>query len=373
MISGETTLETLEMEGFRLAEKENASSATTLPGKTNLWGLMQTTLNIPSKLAMPNMKKCLHISGISYQEALNELQVMMSREGCDYAVHSHHLSGFNGSAGWNDTTGAMSALYRQPMDETCLINANNRKAFFDWLSSEQHISVAEYTTKSIGAYFPSSDFAQEPVFLLSKQTINSAAPMFFQSTGQQIPFHRSASLSVFFSLTTSRSTTASFFRQSFGHSRNGSFSFRACGRFNHRSFSSVSSHQPVRALTHEQNTIFFLKNKQLKFDVVELRVTPDPTSPLQSVPDDQPYVCSFCEMRFVLVVSLPTHIHQAYSKMDMTELIKQLFEAEREYLLRGMKKITMLEKLLHIVLHIFSSYELSTLKSTENIHSQQVI
>ncbi|KAH7815084.1 uncharacterized protein MONOS_16599 [Monocercomonoides exilis] len=70
MISGETTLETLEMEGFRLAEKENASSATTLPGKTNLWGLMQTTLNIPRKLAMPNMKKCLHISGISYQEAV---------------------------------------------------------------------------------------------------------------------------------------------------------------------------------------------------------------------------------------------------------------------------------------------------------------
>ncbi|KAH7816572.1 uncharacterized protein MONOS_18200 [Monocercomonoides exilis] len=209
MISGETTLETLEMEGFRLAEKENASSATTLPGKTNL-----------------------------------EKEVMVLH------IHTIHLG----------------------------------------------LMVGQDGMMKEGKY-----------------------------------------------------------------------------QFNHRSFSSVSSHQPVRALTHEQNTIFFLKNKQLKFDVVELRVTPDPTSPPQSVPDNQPYVCSFCEMRFVLVVSLPTHIHQAYSKMDMTELIKQLFEAEREYLLRGMKKITMLEKLLHIVLHIFSSYELSTLKSTENIHSQQVI
>ncbi|KAH7817832.1 uncharacterized protein MONOS_16719 [Monocercomonoides exilis] len=45
MISGETTLETLEMEGFRLAEKENASSATTLPGKTNLFAPLQYSTN----------------------------------------------------------------------------------------------------------------------------------------------------------------------------------------------------------------------------------------------------------------------------------------------------------------------------------------
>ncbi|KAH7830877.1 uncharacterized protein MONOS_11515 [Monocercomonoides exilis] len=37
-----------------------------------------------------------------------------------------------------------------------------------------------------------------------------------------------------------------------------------------------------------------------------------------------------------------------------------------------MKKITVWEQLVNIVLHIFRSYELSTLKSTENIHSQQV-
>ncbi|KAH7821551.1 uncharacterized protein MONOS_16653 [Monocercomonoides exilis] len=274
MISGETTLETLEMEGFRLAEKENASSATTLPGKTNL----------------PILFKCV-----------------TSRDG-GALIHSSSLP----------------AQFAR---------------FTTWM---RHASSAQTTEKL--------SLIGSPPNSTSLSLSTPPNPL------EHISHHQISHKNQFsFSQNRQSTSTASFFRQSFGHSRNSSFSFRACGRFNHRSFSSVSSHQPVRALTHEQNIIFFLKNKQLKFDVVELGVTPDPTSPLQSVPDDQPYVCSFCEMRFVLVVSLPTHIHQAYSKMDMTELIMQLFEAEREYLLRGMKKITMLEKLLHIVLHIFSS------------------
>ncbi|KAH7830879.1 uncharacterized protein MONOS_11513 [Monocercomonoides exilis] len=44
-MSGETPLETLEMEGFRFAEKENASSATTLLGKTDLFSPLQYSTN----------------------------------------------------------------------------------------------------------------------------------------------------------------------------------------------------------------------------------------------------------------------------------------------------------------------------------------
>ncbi|KAH7830878.1 uncharacterized protein MONOS_11514 [Monocercomonoides exilis] len=128
--------------------------------------------------------------------------------------------------------------------------SRNRQSTFASLFSDQSTTEIGFAPSTRAFSFATSAFGSP---------VQYASPSPFQSPGQQTPLRRSASLSVFPSLTTSRSPSASFSRQSFGHSRNGSFSFRAGCRFNHRSFSSVSSHQPVCALTHEQNIIFFFK------------------------------------------------------------------------------------------------------------------
>ncbi|KAH7828687.1 uncharacterized protein MONOS_12619 [Monocercomonoides exilis] len=52
---------------------------------------------------------------------------------------------------------------------------------------------------------------------------------------------------------------------------------------------------------------------------------------------------------------------------------KAVFRSGERVSTRGMKKITVWGQSLNIVLHILLSYGLSTLKSTENTRSQQVI